>query len=294
MAVHSLVNGADRVLIDLERGTKVVSAVLGGRERVVTQPLDPGVALPAIYSGMFVMAPWVGRLGRGLLPWEGRTLSFEPNLDGHAIHGLVYDTPWTLVLGDDHVFEAAVDLDSVGWPFGGSVRHRIVLGEGELECTLEVVAGDERMPAAAGWHPWFTRPPGDDIAVTVAADGVLELVDMLPTGRVEEIDGARVLDGAAVGLRHLDDCYVGVAPPATLEWSDLELRIDFSSRTRAVVVYSPDGAVCVEPQTAWPDAPKLETEGVDTGLATLEPGERLAITQSWTWSPRGESIGSRT
>jgi galactose mutarotase-like enzyme len=42
--------------------------------------------------------------------------------------------------------------------------------------------------------------------------------------------------------------------------------------------------VCVEPATAWPDALRLSSAGVEgTGQVILEAGEELAATMTWNW-----------
>ena len=69
-----------------------------------------------------------------------------------------------------------------------------------------------------------------------------------------------------------------------MRWPDLEIRIDFEAPLSSIVVFSPPGAVCVEPATAWPDALRLSAAGVPgTGQAVLESGETLAATMTWSW-----------
>ena len=69
-----------------------------------------------------------------------------------------------------------------------------------------------------------------------------------------------------------------------MRWSDLELVIEFEPPLASVVVFTPPGSVCIEPQTAWPDAPRLAGAGIDgTGLVELRPGATLAATMTWRW-----------
>jgi len=74
-----------------------------------------------------------------------------------------------------------------------------------------------------------------------------------------------------------DDCFVDVRWPVTLTWPDvLRLRVS-SDAGYAVVFDAKPAAVCVEPQTAPPNAAELGR------AATVEPGSPLALTMRWDW-----------
>jgi galactose mutarotase-like enzyme len=48
-------------------------------------------------------------------------------------------------------------------------------------------------------------------------------------------------------------------------------------------VHTPASSLCVEPQTAWPNAPALEGDaGERSGLQLLRPGESLTASMSMT------------
>ena len=108
---------------------------------------------------------------------------------------------------------------------------------------------------------------------------------MIPTGRRLAVEGPFDLRaGPVLGDRRLDDVFIDVRGPAIVRWPDLELLIEFGEPIASIVVFSPSGAVCVEPATAWPDAIRLSAAGVPgTGLATLEAGQALAATMTWRW-----------
>lgn len=123
--------------------------------------------------------------------------------------------------------------------------------------------------------------------LSVRADEVLETVDLIPTGRRLPVGGpADLRTGPFIGDRRLDHVYVDPASPAVVRWPDLELLVEFAPPLRTLVVHSRPGAVCVEPQTAWPNAPALVSAGVSgTGLAILGAGERLRSTMTLRWRP---------
>jgi galactose mutarotase-like enzyme len=131
------------------------------------------------------------------------------------------------------------------------------------------------------------------LAVRVDADTRLEQRDMLPTGQSVPVTGRFDLrDGPRLGRRRIDDVYLGVRRPVELRWPDLTLRLETEPWLSTVVVHSPAGAVCVEPQTAWPNALGLETgDARSAGGVELQAGEWLRASLAFRWDrgagPRG-------
>lgn len=282
----------DRVAVDPQDGARLTSLVAGGRERLVT---DPGPGSEAMFSrGVFIMAPWVGRIADGLLRWAGTEHLLPRRGDGNALHGLVDDRPWEVVTHtDDHVRLEHRIKDPAGPWTGCVVTHDVALGAGRLDLRLELTADGRPVPVALGWHPCFQRPTDGDVSVAVASDATLVLDDhQLPTGRLRDVVGDTDLrSDALLGERRLDDVWVDVHAPVHIAWPDLDLLMSTSQEVATIVVFTPPTHFCVEPQTAWPDAVRLESLGLDngrleTGLATVAPGETTSATTTWTWSPR--------
>jgi aldose 1-epimerase len=286
MASVELEAGGDRCVVDLEAGGRLASLRIRGVERLLTREAAEGAAIPeAVAWGSFLMAPWVGRLEDGRLPWQGRIHQLPSDFGPHAIHGTVKDRPWVVEQQDASVLMLSCPLDEP-WPFGGQVRQEVALTPGNLELAAEVVAEDREMPAGIGWHPWFARPLSGDVRVRLAATGTLVTRDdRIPTGQVAPLEPDTDLrDGPLLGERRLDHVYVGVGNPALLIWPDLELRIAWEPPVDSVCVHSPPRGVCVEPQTAWPNAPALAAGGVvSTGLAVARPGTPLRARTMWSW-----------
>ena len=276
----SLRSGSSSATIDTQRGGRLASLIVGGRERLVGPPDD---ADTTILWGSFLMAPWCGRIAHALLEWHGQQHALRSTLEGHAIHGTLWDQPWSVESATDTAAVLSARLEPGGWPFAGSVRQTYALDDGALITSAELVA-EEPMPAALGWHPWFVRN-GGDARVTVLSSHTLETDGMIPTGRRIPVDGTTDLrHGTEIGARLLDHCYTEVRSPALVEWPDLRLEIAFDDILTSAVVHSRATSFCVEPQTAWPNPVALEAAGVTgTGLVTLVAGERLAASMAWRW-----------
>jgi aldose 1-epimerase len=69
-----------------------------------------------------------------------------------------------------------------------------------------------------------------------------------------------------------------------VSWPELSLRITGSPEIGHVMLYSPEHAICVEPQTTTVNAFQLAAAGVKgTGTRTVKPGKPLVATTTWSW-----------
>jgi aldose 1-epimerase len=278
--------------VEPRAGGRLGSLIVAGRERLITEA-NPDALQPAVTWGSFAMLPWVGRMRAGRLRWDGTDRTLRRDFGRHAIHGATYDVRWDVVTGDDQAVELLHRLGAPArWPFRGEARQWLTLSPDALDMAIEIRA-DTPMPVGAGWHPWFRRYPGEPITVTVAAPAVLEtLPDMIPTGAVIPLTATTDLRRPRdIGRRRLDHAYVRVEGSPTIAWPDLVLTIE-AEPVRSVVVHSTPAAVCVEPQSQWPDAIRLAGTGIDTGLVVLAPGETFRMTSRWSWRGRSDTDGS--
>jgi aldose 1-epimerase len=268
--------GEDRVVVDETVGGRLASWVAGGRERLVDRDDNP------FLWGVYPMIPWAGRVANAQIPHH--EVALKPNQGPHAIHGVTYDLPWTIDRSASNAVELLCPLPASRWPLGGMAAQRITLGRGRLELEIQVQAGDQGMPVAAGWHPWFRRPAKGDMSVYVESSSVLEVTkDLIPTGAVKDVSRKLDLRGAPqLGRRRLDHAYVDVSKPARVAWPDLELTIELPHLASTVVVHTPPRGVCVEPQTAWPD-PFAHPD--QSGVTSLRPHEIFTAITRWTWQP---------
>jgi aldose 1-epimerase len=255
-----------QAVVDLTNGGRLASFEVDGRELLVTEGFGP------IAWGSFPMAPFAGRVRDGVFTFRGRRWRLAIAMPPHAIHGTVLDRPWQRI--DDRTIAAELGPD---WPFRGRVVQRFELQEGRFGFRLEVHA-DEPMPASIGWHPWFRREPrtAPGLARPVTPSGPVELE--LDAGAMyrRDADGITTTDRMAPVPGPWDDCFTDLRRPPVLRWPGF-LELEIASDCRDWVVYTmPTDALCVEPQSAPPDA-------LNTGSAIVEPGRPLTAEMTWTW-----------
>lgn len=243
--------------IDLSLGGRLASFRIDGTELLRTDGDGP------IQWGSYPMAPYAGRVRHGSFTFEGHDYSLPITMAPHAIHGTVLDRPWTVV-GDGSI---AAELGP-DWPFRGRAVQRFELAVDHLTFELSVEAA-ERMPASLGWHPWFVRRPA-------GADAPVELDFEAGEMYVRDDEGITTSRRIPPPPAPWDDCFTDVRRPPVLRWPGfLELTIE--SACRDWVVYTvPEDAVCVEPQTAPPNA-------LNADPAIVEPGARLTASMTWRW-----------
>ena len=273
--------GAATAAIDPAAGGRLASLVVRGRELLVG---PRGNEDRPLRWGCYLMAPWPGRLENGRFEWQGRTIQLPRTYGRHAIHGLVWNRACAVEQVSDSTATLTCQLPPE-WPMGGLVRQAFELTPDGLRLTASVTAGDA-MPAALGWHPWFDRS-GDPVSLRLDAPAVLQTRRMIPTGPVVPASGTRDLRaGPILGNRRLDHAYIGATSPATIEWPDVRLTLAFHPAPATVVVYTPRGAVCVEPQTAQPNALALPaTVARAAGVRFLAAGETMSARLDLLWAP---------
>ncbi|HSL76901.1 MAG TPA: hypothetical protein VK867_08150 [Candidatus Limnocylindrales bacterium] len=255
-----------RLTIDPRAGGRLASLVVGGHELLVTEGEGP------IWWGCYPMAPFAGRIRDGRFLFRGRIHQLPLTMPPNAIHGTVLDRIWDVVSVTTQHAALTTDLGP-DWPFRGRVVQTVTLVRGGLEATLEVEARDA-MPVALGWHPWFRRSlDGADARLEFEANGMyLRGPDGLPTGAV-----------VPPSPRPWDDTFTDVVLPPRLTWPGV-LALDLRSTAPFWVVFDErDDAICLEPQTAPPDAFNLAAVvGVDPPLAA--PERPASVAMAWRWT----------
>jgi len=238
----TLSSGNVEVDVDVEYGSRLSSVRFGETELLVQRTNGDSFSW-----GCYPMAPWAGRTRNGIFEHQGLSVQLPINSAPHAIHGLVHDTAWQVVLTSPTSATLRVDLDQ-RWPFAGCVEHRISVDSTSVNLQLTVHATehiDEKisMPAQVGWHPWFLRP--------------VQLEAEFKTMYVRDSDGIagaqRALQQHDVMHRPLDDCFSDAVTAPLLKY-DNGLVVCLESDCSHWVVYNePSHAICVEPQSGPPN-----------------------------------------
>ncbi len=128
------------------------------------------------------------------------------------------------------------------------------------------------MPVSCGWHPWWRR----DLRVGGPLELHVELGARWERDRDGIPSGALVPAGDRPALGW-DDCFTELGGPPVLCWPGaVEVTIE-SDCEHLVVFDQPATAICVEPQTAPPDAFNLGR------AALVEPGRPLVARSRWSW-----------
>ena len=232
-----------QVAIDLDQGARIAS--LKWRDMEFVLPFRGGVET----SGWYSMAPWAGRIRDGLIKdaagveYQLPTIFDPPN----AMHGFGFTSTWREIGAG----RALLELPA---PYGGAtVEQRIEVLDDAIRWSLEYEPGNCTIPAWLGLHPWFPRDlgKGDSAEVEFSALTMLKRAsDGLPTGeRTEPVP------------QPWDDIFTDIRGVPAIVWEGAA-RIDIESDSPWWVVYTEDHeGICIEPQTAPPEAANLGITG---------------------------------
>ncbi len=246
------------LIIDLDNGARLASWRVGGHELLVT------TGKASIAWGLYPMAPYAGRVRAGHFTFEGEQYDLPRTSDGHALHGTAHLQEW------EHEAPTTFVTDlGPSWPFPGFIRHEIHLEDHSLDLRLEVHATEGRMPASCGWHPWFRTRIG----------GAQAQLDFRPGFMLRRDEhGIATRERTAVPEGPWDDCFGGVEEPPSLQWPGY-LRLQMAADSDWWVVYNErDYAICLEPQTAPPDA-------LNQDPYIVTPGYPLVANATLRWTP---------
>jgi len=238
--------------------------------------------------------------------WHGK----NPGAPRVAMHGLILGAKFGDVKEQNGPRESSASAILHAGNFGG---HWLSKTDVTVEMTLknesvdlEVTArnaGNEALPMAIGWHPYFNFPSGDRQQGRLRIPASMRVMvnnydDVFPRGQLASVLNTpydfRAAGGALLRDLYLDDCFTNLQRnpngSVTMEMidpkADYGLRIEALSREiKSVQVYAPPAQsyVAVEPQYNLADPfDKKVWHNLDTGVVWLKPGE------STTWHVRLE------
>jgi aldose 1-epimerase len=264
-----LEKGKNRALIDERKGGRLAQLFIGDLSILVEEEENP------LAWGCYPMAPWVGRLEKGLWRYQWKDYRFPINLEPHAIHGTCFTRPWHIEKKSENSVSLSIDLGE-HWPFAGRARQTISLENDTLMMELSVSSESESFPASLGWHPWFKRQleQGEALELFFEAQNKYACDQtQIPTSEL-----------IPPGSPPWDDCFTEVTKKPLLRWNKAAkgkaLEVEIESDCDHWVVYNmPEHALCVEPQTSAANAINENRLPVDI----VSPEEALTKTMALHW-----------
>jgi len=256
-----------------------------GHDVLLTPPDVHAHRSETFFWGAYNMAPWCNRLATGPVKVGERTVDLQPNFrDGSAIHGQVYDRPWTTV-GDG---EWRVSGGDDGWPWQYEVSLKVTADGPTVTVDQQVRnLSSEDMPAGVGLHPWFAGRPLVAIQGEVVYPSNTDSPP-LPQPVAGDWD-LRKLDKMKIGL---DATWADIRQPAVmLDWPDYRLRAVMTSNSTTPHITAANPAdifgIAIEPQTHAPQGLRRLLNGEPGSLAWLAPKAALSHSIAISFEPYG-------
>jgi aldose 1-epimerase len=278
---------------------------------------DQGGVLNHSFGGAFLIpfsSRITGEVSDGLLKtkWQGKTITLPVNGGKYATHGLINtekaENLKIMRTRDGETETGAIHAGDFGghWLSKTDLHFKIALTGDAVDISITATnVGKDAEPMAIGWHPYFSIPSGDRsqvrLHVPAARRALVNDSDARTTGEFQPVantafdfrspEGAQLDPSINVNLSDLDRSADGFAAWLIDPKSNYGLRVRaLSPQVQTVQIYSPknDTFVAIEDQFNYPDPWGEEWKGMDTGMATLHPG------QSVTWRVRLELFSPGT
>ena len=232
---------------------------------------NPAEAAGSITDGFksAKLSPFTCRMHHGEYQHQGTDYKIEKfYLLTHAIHGIIYDAPYTIADTKASEQGASVTLQyhypgtDAGYPFTYDVTVQWQLQAGNhLTVTTTIQhQNDTAIPLADGWHPYFKLDvPVNDCVLQFDGRTQLEFDDtLIPTGKL--FADERFVEGALMQDTFLDNCFVLDAPVTqprcTYSSPLLKLTIQPDKAYPYLQIYTPSHrqSIAIENLSAPPDA----------------------------------------
>ena len=245
--------------------------------------------------GTPILYPTPNRVRNGTFTFDQRTFTFPANNGDHFIHGLVRDVPWKV--DKPQITDQGISVTArVVFEPGNALYERFPIAN-TLELTYRLrprsirlafaVHNDDptsRLPFGLAIHPYFPIIGSrDSVRIQVPAQKWMEAENLIPTGRLLDLDDAPANLNQPTSLQDLDldDVYWGADPehPQVIYYDEIGKKVTLraSDIFTHCVVYTPPGQpyFCIENQSCSTDAHNLDARGEQEAahLIILNPGE---------------------
>lgn len=274
-----LASGDWALAVKPELGASLTRLTWRGRD--ILRP-TPAEASHPLEAGSFPLVPYANRIDRGTFRFGDRNIALPatPGFAPHALHGLGWLRPWSVVRQGDDLIDLELVADAApDWPWAWTASHRLRLDDHGLEATLSITNDDHApMPAGLGLHPYFVATA--ETMLTLAADEVWMTDETeIPFERSAPSAVVDLSSGVALGnAPFIDNAYAGWPGHARLDHRDHVVELTASANAPWVQVYAPGlgDFVCVEPVSHRPDAHNAPPEE-QSGLVSMQPGQTLSM-----------------
>lgn len=244
------------------------------------------------------LSPFPCRIRSGKYQFEHKEYHFTRLFgDGTAIHGLIYDKPFSILeeATSGHAGTVVLEHDykknDPGYPFEYSCQVRYILHPGNvLEVVTSVTNLDRTViPIADGWHPYF-RLGGkiDEWLLQFHSAALVEFdTQLIPTGMLLQYDVFET--PRPIGDTFLDNCFslkpdlVSAACEITNPESGLTISFIPDASYPYLQIYTPPArtSIAIENLSSAPDSFNNKM-----GLTLLAPGHSQIFTARYKVTTR--------
>ena len=239
------------------------------------------------------LSPFVCRLQHGKYRFNQKEYTIKGfYLGEHAIHGLLFNAPFTITHTKSTASEASVIFShhykgtDPGYPFSFTLHVKWKLSSGNrLQVfTTATNTHSSAIPFSDGWHPYFRVGDTIDTAtLSFTTNKQLEFSeDLLPTGNI--IEDNRFMVGQKMEGIFLDNCFLldersETQHHCTLKNETVTLTISPDKHYPYLQIYTPPHrkSIAVENLTSAPDS---FNNGI--GLLIIEPNHTMEFSTSYT------------
>lgn len=288
--VLSITSGHTAIKLQPAAGANVFSITYKGTE-LLKSPKSLK-ELPGFAYGVPVLYPMPNRVRDGIFTLEGKQFKFEPNNKGNFLHGLVHSADWATSSLDPESGKVTLRLrfqPNTQLYDQFPIAHDLWLAIEALDngvrwtYTVDNSKGDKRVPFGFAIHPWILyQGPRDQTFITIPATKLMEADELLPTGKLLDLEGSKydARKPKSLGGFLSDDVYFGMqsSKPTVIDFRPPRLKITLSASDdfTHLVLYTPKDEpwFCVENQTCSTDAHNLYAKGLkkESHLQIVEPG----------------------
>lgn len=233
------------VLIDPKVGGRIVSWKISDVDVLAEAGDHP------IQGGMYVMAPWVGRLANAAITFEGQLYPQPLTYKQWSIHGSM---PFS-ACNVERISDSEVRVEHVtprSWPVEMHVTVSWKVSELGLTSSAEISTNDGSFPAAIGWHPWFLKTLSNGATATYGFESTQQF----------QIDEQFIVTGDLIAktLGPHDDSFIVPKRRAEISWGNFR-TVSIETSAEYFHLFEAEKLVCLEPETSPPNGVNLLEHG---------------------------------